>query len=220
MKRKISLLLLILFVFTLSSPVLTVSAVSEEDQRLSRNELVDLACRTFPEYSMKITTFPVNSTARSVSGDRTVVHSETRDISANETITYTEFSDGLTSILYNKKWYEITSTQSGTITTVRGDLSCMCNLSLEELYVADFIYCINSNGYDYISSYGTDIMSDCDIFATYRNQYENANANAFLEYRVLFAPYPYLEEMGFASHSAIIRFDIGNNTFTTTVNGS
>ncbi len=221
MKRMLSLLVVLCLVLSVASPVFAVEATTVDDSRLTREELMELACEAFPEYATKITTFPESAArSRSTVGAPSVVRTETKQISANETITYAEFSSGVTNIIYNKAWYEHSSTQSGTITTVTGDLSCMCNLSLEELYIADFVYCINSSGNDYISSYGTDALSDCDITAVYKKMYENSSSNAYLEYRVLFAPYPYLEELGYASHSAIIRLEVGDNAFTHTVNGS
>lgn len=220
MRKLMSVILVLVLMLSLACPAFAESVVEEKNTKLSREELTALACEVFPEYASKITSLPVAALSRSTTSEPTVVCCETRKLSEDETITYTELSSGVTSVIYNKAWYEHSSSQSGNIKTVTGDFSVICNLSLEELYICDFVYCINSSGYDYISSYGTDSLSDCSVVAIYKQKTETASSNAYLEYRVLFAPYPYLEELGYPSHSAIIRLVVGDNTLSTSVNGS
>lgn len=220
MKKSISLVIVFIILFTLAFPIYATTA-DEDDQVISRETLIAMGCELFPEYASKIKNPPVMALyARSEVVSPTVVNSQTKSLSENETLTYMEFGNGVTTLIYNKLWHESYNSANGRMTHIKGNFSCVCNMSLDTLFVSDFHYVIDSLGYDYISSFGTDDTSSCQILARYTKQYEDVNSNAYIEYRVLFYPFPYQIELGFPAYSAVIRLEVGDNTFVTTVNGS
>lgn len=85
-----------------------------------------------------------------------VIYSETKSVSDDETLTYSEYSSGRASLLYQKSWSNTTtSTAVSGGTQYRSTCAVTVTGCYGSVYTSGFTYTINLNSIDWIDSIGT-----------------------------------------------------------------
>ena len=182
MKKLISLLLAVCLVLSAVPTLAFANGYSSDVQQ----QLIDLACATFPEYANSIRN-PVSPNALSRSNSNpTIVRSEARKASDRVCVIYSQYDDGsvfLTSVegdnlnvgIATQDWWDdlreeldkppVTTITNHSIVTSVG--SAQHNLTIKGTHpgvsgyfqITGFTYTIVENGYDRIDSNGTTSVS-------------------------------------------------------------
>lgn len=197
MKRYFSIILsIVLFVSALPLNVFAI-----EDALSEHEELIELACEVFPEYSSKILGEIHSSNAsnaRSLSAPtREELFTETRKYGENSSLIYTEYSDGLVlitavsdpesdgcehDITYNERHTGAgATTVSMTVRATYNGASSYGYGCTGYFKISNFQYTTISGDYDYINSVGTatesgDISSLSSKYSYSMNETSSANA--------------------------------------------
>ena len=184
MKRLFSLLLALGIMLT-SFPVNSYAAEEQE-----RDELINLACTVFPEFSEKILNPTIINQPYSRSIEEPVlVYSEARAISENEELIYSEYSNGavlLTS--YNKELTRTSYESNSFAVHITANIKATCTSSSGYFQLTGIKYSFLANDYDLITNTGTASKSGrCTAYSLYNSKLqENASGSAQLSYTLTF----------------------------------
>lgn len=203
MRKRISAILIVLVLLISCTPV-----VFAANKHRTQQDLIDLACATFPEYRNKILYQQVESPSARELSDVELVCSESRNISDLHTLTYSEYSNGL--ILLTEveaddptvEYVDIISGSSATVYTI--NINATCTGAYGEFTAENIKFSLISSGYDQINSKGTYSITNpemlgfigCQLVNSDNNPRviwnESASDNAEIEYQLSFryAPYP------------------------------
>ena len=177
MKKVISLCLAALMLMT----VLPFSALAANANMSERDQLIALACDTFPEYASKIRGegLSIDSVLRSTQS-RELVIEETRSLSESESISYIEYSDGSVYLLdyyiIPEYFYVDSSSDSATSTLYTCQINISCNFNSGAYgHITDLKYIISYSGFDQITDVGTPMKGD------FNRLEPNTNSNILVE---------------------------------------
>ena len=214
--RKISIVLAVALLLTLCVPFGVAAAEVDNAAPDTHEEMVDLACKVFPEYADNIAT-PRAPIRQSRSASDPVVVSEARQISDQEVMTYTEHASGKAFLTFTKTWDETASSTSGNTKTVTGTVTVTCNTSMQVFYIGDMKYKIDYNGYDAIVDRGSRRNTTChSVTETQLKDKEDSSGSARHQYEALFYP---------PDHSALVPavcrivITVGNDQFNLSAQG-
>lgn len=220
MKRRLLSVLLALVMLLTTAP--TVFATNEADVQ---QELIDLACEVFPEYTNKILNQRILPSSGMRSSDMELVCSETRKVSDLQTVLYSEYSNGailLTDITAdppNVTYVDIVNGSSSTVYTV--NIRATCTGGYGSFTANNIKFSLISSAYDRIDSKGTHtIRSSTNEFegvslidedpnpSIVWN--ESASQNAKIEYKIAFKYATY----GYALCETHLTLIVGDNNYT------
>lgn len=211
MKKLISLLLAVCLVLSAVPTLAFADGYSNDVQQ----QLIDLACATFPEYANSIRN-PVSPNALSRSNSNpTLVRSEARKASDRVCVIYSQYDDGsvlLTSVEGDNLSVGVATQASGDeyedldkppVTTITSHSvvptfgSAQHTLTIKGTHpgvtgyfqITGFTYTIVGDGYDRIDSTGTTSLSGkwtgCSVFGT-PNYNESSSSAAYATFRARF----------------------------------
>lgn len=186
MKRAISTILSILLIMSAFS----VTVFATNDDSITRDDLMALACDVFPEYEEQIKGINLSEKAmcsiiRNEEASKVII-SKTRTTDAGEVFTYQEDQRGIVTVTYSHG-SEIVDSSSGTGYVYRKcNIYVYCNASAEKLQVIGFEYTHVQNGYDNIISGGSTSGSTVTVNREFIQTNETATMRAFAQYHVSF----------------------------------
>jgi hypothetical protein len=139
-----------------------------------------LGVETFPQYEQKLNTYSVEKDMGEYLGE--VIYSETVAVSETEKMTYNEYASGRSSLLYQKSWYNRTSTSVSGGNKYQGTFILTVTGCTGSIYVSGFQYTIYNSKYDMINSVGTCTDNSGNTVALLKKQYENSSGDAYATY--------------------------------------
>lgn len=188
MKRTIIIILTVLLVMS----SISVPVFAYEQDTISVNEVIRMACATFPEYEEQIRGENITSSslARSSSSSElgAFIIEETRLTDSGELMTYQQDESGIVVVTFSYGSSIVSSSYGTGYAYRKCNLVMYCNISNELLQVNNFEYTFVQNGYDTISSYGTTSESTATIRYVIGNTQETSAMKAFVRYYVSFTP--------------------------------
>lgn len=156
MKKAMAIILIICVVLSFSVLPVSANEIHTEILRrpLSDEELDNLAAEAFPEYADRILTSQSRYSSYSLQNNEKVIE-ETRKISDTEYITYIEYADGRSSLIFQVDVYQGSTSSGSNTVTKTVDFQIRHVFMTGSMYISGFKYTIVTGGYDYINSAGT-----------------------------------------------------------------
>lgn len=219
MKRMISCLLLLCAIIFVYPVNVEASAYVRSSDLGVREEIISAACEIFPEYASKIVCQPENLiNTMSLSSEKSIVVSESRNYAENRIITYTEYSDGLVVLADSDYSYTQTINNQvvdGNKTHVTLTVRATCNVVSGYFELRNVKFTIYGSSYDKITDVGSYVTSgNCqhsqNVHTPILN--ETASTKATIQHRInwRFSSYPggWIVSM--------LTIEVGNNVFRVT----
>lgn len=211
MKKILSITLSVIFLIS----IFPLSVFANEQEVPTHDEIINMACEVFPEYTEIITNQNIPSTTYArTQQERQIVKSITREASEDTMMNYTEYSDGVAILSSytcpaSKKTVNHTTIDGGYITTV--NITVTCTISDGVFYLTNLEYKTLESGYDSIVDIGTPSSnSDCQYSFHSKQLTENASSNAFVKYLPYFLVDGYTS--WYYSVDTFVTFTVGDNT--------
>lgn len=214
MKRLMSFLLVLAVIFVVAP--MPVSA-SQGEKLSGQEELIALACETFPQYENKILSRRgYADNARSIASNRSLVITETKNISDNELVVYSEYSDGMILLSYAQYRYTTTTNsleQEGSRTlwnvTVRATSVDVTGAYFELRNVQFTVY---ATTYDRITNVGTYTEYGRCMMHTQATPVLNETASTKANI-VCCLSWNLNDSISGGWINSVLRFEVGNNDF-------
>lgn len=192
--KTISVLLCTLIVIYCFSPVALATSIDTTSTKIDTKEKLDfLGCKIFPEHKEKIlgavdTGAP--SAMNYMDDSNKVVLTETRSVSDSSEITYVEYANGATSLVFWDNIYLNSSSSGSGYSSASYDISVDCSFSAEFVYIRNFEYTVQNSAYDVITNRGSSSSSTAYMNSSlnYFKLREDANGPATAKYQATFTP--------------------------------
>lgn len=226
MKKYLSVILSIVLIFTVlpnsvyaENPLTTNTCV----ERMTKDDVVALACEAFPEYAADIRDgYTLSNSGTSTYGlsRETVEVNETRALSDTKSVTYQKLSNGVEllsvadiSVTTSVDWNYESASEGVVSSHYDVDLIVTCNVSEGYVVIGDIEYTIMHSDYDSISSAGAvnGDMVDADGSLYSLNRYETASGPARATYLLIFEVEDIYELLGEEHISITAYFNVGSN---------
>lgn len=213
MKKTLSLLVCLLFILTTCLfPVNAVENDTDESPLVrTGEEVLNLACEVWPEFSDKLINPQVQS-AKQRSATDEVVQTLSHQLSETETLMYVEYASGLAFASTIGYWTEESSADclNGRCTTYIGSVT-IANGGCTSLLMG-FKYIIYPLEYDRISNFGSFVNTNTSIHVHDSQVHEIGDSDpAFYKYMVYFQG-----AEGYLLGQALVHVSVGQNKLTLT----
>ena len=208
MKKFVSFLLAFSMAFLLCIPAYATGGRNEAP--VTYEELIQMASEVFPEYADNLSIDASQMTLTRSAEDPVVVQI-TRPGPDGGELTYTEQASGLALVNFYDSWDVMSSSTSGSTTTVEGYYSVVSNVSNQVFAISGLKYEINSGGYDrFLSKGDRNTFTTCNMVIPAEKMSDDSSGDAFLQYDLTFAPNDYV-----ALPSVVCRvtLPLGNDRF-------